>query len=110
MKKISLLGFALAAMGLVGCTSTYLIRGEGGETCSTVREKVQTNAQYRNFYNAWLLGYLTRYNYDNGTKLGQGFKDQALLDAALQHCSQNPLDDFDLAAASVVEQLVAKQE
>ena len=96
-------------MGLSGCTSTYLIRGQGGESCSTVRQKVQTNAQYRNFYDAWLLGYLTRYNYEHETKLGQGFKTEAMLDAALQYCAQKPLDDFDQAAASVIEELLKKQ-
>ncbi len=109
MTKTSLLGISLLSLTFTGCTSTYLIRGEGGETCSTVREKVQTNVQYKNFYNAWLLGYLTRYNYEHETQLGEGFKNQALLDTALQYCTNNPLDDFDQAAANVIEKLIEKQ-
>lgn len=99
----------LAVLSLYGCTSTYLIRGEGGESCSTVREKVQSDPQYRSFYNAWLLGYITRYNYDHETKLGRGYKNKALVDTALQYCREHPLDDFDQAALHVTEQLRQKQ-
>ncbi len=109
MIRATLPGLMLLAAGLYGCTSTYLIRGEGGENCSTVREKVQSNAQYRNFYSAWLLGYLTRYNYERDTQLGKGFTSQALLDTALQYCVQKPLDDFDQAAANVIDELRKKQ-
>ncbi len=97
----------LVAAGMAACTSTYLIRGAGGTTCSTVVRKISESNQYRHVYNAWLSGYLTRYNYEHDRKLGSGFDDQALIDTALQHCRQNPLDNFDKAAEYVIQQLKA---
>ena len=98
----------MAAVAVAGCGSTYMIRGAGGTSCVTVVEQVRENAQYRNLYAAWLLGYLTRYNFDNETQLGRGFDDQTLVSTALQYCGANPLDDFDRAAEHVVNELAKK--
>ncbi len=110
MKTKTLISAAavLVAAGISGCTSTYLIRGAGGTTCASVVRNLNENAQHRHVYNAWLSGYLTRYNYEHDRKLGSGFHDQALIDTALQYCNQNPLDNFDKAAEYVIEQLKAK--
>ncbi len=88
-----------------GCTSTYLIRGEGGTPCAKVNEQVRGNAGYRNAYSAWLSGYLTRYNYERDTKLGQDYDRETLLMTAMQHCEKNPLDDFSHAAETLVKEL-----
>ncbi len=98
----------LVAVGTTACTSTYLIRGAGGTTCATVVRNLNESGQYRNVYNAWLSGYLTRYNYDRERKLGSGFEDQALIDTALIYCRQNPLANFDKAAEYVIQQLETK--
>lgn len=98
----------LAVAGIAGCTSTYLIRGAGGVTCATAVRNMNENGQYRQVYNAWLSGYLTRYNYEHNKKLGSGFDDQALVDTALQYCGQNPLDNFDKAGDYIIQQLEAK--
>ncbi len=109
--KIKTLLTAVAVLlvaGITGCTSTYLIRGAGGTTCATVVRNMNANAEYRHVYNAWLSGYLTRYNFEHDRKLGSGFDDQALIDTALQYCGQNPLDNFDKAAEYIIQQLQAK--
>ncbi len=109
--KITTLLTAMAVLvvaGITGCASTYLIRGAGGTTCATVVRNMNESGQYRHVYNAWLSGYLTRYNYEHNRQLGSGFDDQALIDTALQYCGQNPLDDFSKAADYIIQQLEAK--
>ena len=104
--KTLVIGLACIVVTIMsGCTSTYLIRGEGGTTCASVNRKINADGQYRVIYNAWLLGYLTRYNYEHEKKLSKGYEDQALIDTALQYCGQNPLDNFDKAAEYVIAQL-----
>jgi hypothetical protein len=98
----------LAVAGINGCTSTYLIRGAGATTCATVVRNMNESGQYRHVYDAWLSGYLTRYNYEHDRKLGSGFDDRSLIDTALQYCGQNPLDNFDKAAEYIIQQLEAK--
>ena len=105
IKKLVIGLACIFAASMSGCTSTYLIRGEGGTTCASVNRKINEDSQYRVIYNAWLLGYLTRYNYEHERKLGKGYEDRALIDTALQYCGQNPLDNFDKAAEYVIEQL-----
>ena len=92
-------------IAVAGCGSTYMIRGQGGISCANVVEQVRENAQYRNLYAAWLMGYLTRYNFDREKQLGRGFDDATLINTALQYCGANPLNDFDRAAAHVVKEL-----
>ncbi len=106
-KSLSMLA-VLGVAGITGCTTTYLIRGAGGTTCATVVRDINQSSQYRPVYNAWLSGYLTRYNYEHDRKLGSGFDDQALIDTALQYCGQNPLDNFDQAADYIIQQLLEK--
>lgn len=108
MKTLLVSTAVLVFAGVAGCTSTYLIRGAGATTCATVVRNMNESGQYRHVYNAWLSGYLTRYNYEHDEKLGSGFDDQALIDTALQYCGQNPLDDFEKAAEYVVSQLENK--
>lgn len=111
MRSGSMVRTLVTIMGVVtltACGSTYMIRGAGGTSCVTVVEQVRESAQYRNLYAAWLLGYLTRYNFDNETQLGKGFDDQTLISTALQYCGDNPLDDFDRAAEHVVNELAKK--
>lgn len=108
MKTLLAAVAVLVVAGITACTSTYLIRGAGGTTCATVVRNMNESGQYRHVYNAWLSGYLTRYNYDHDRKLGSGFDDQALIDTALQYCGQNPLDNFDKAAEHVIQQLRAQ--
>ncbi len=110
MKTKTLLKSVLVLLitGATGCTTTYLIRGAGGTTCATVVRNINESHQYRPIYNAWLSGYLTRYNYEHDRKLSSGFDDQALIDTALQYCGQNPLDDFDKAADYIIQQLEKK--
>ena len=108
MKTLLTAVAVLFIAGITGCTTTYLIRGAGGTTCSTVVRKLNENDQYRHVYNAWLSGYLTRYNYERDRKLGSGFDDQALIDTALQYCRENPLDNFDKAADYIIQQLETK--
>ena len=91
-----------------GCSSTYLVRGEGGTACATVKRHVQENAQARVVYGAWLAGYVTRYNYERDTKLSKDYSSDTLMDAALEYCSGKPLDDFSQAAESVVNELRRK--
>lgn len=98
----------LMVVGLTGCTSTYLIRGAGGTTCATVVRNMNADSQYRHVYNAWLSGYLTRYNYEHDRKLGRGFDDQTLIDTALIYCGKNPLDNFDQAAEYIIQELETK--
>ena len=90
---------------LAACTSQYLIRGQGGTSCATVVEQVRSQEQYRGYYGAWLLGYLTHYNYQHERKLGKGYDNNTLLDTALHYCGQNPLADFSDAAQAVVKEL-----
>lgn len=103
--KISVL--LLTAL-FTGCTSTYLIRGEGGTTCATVNKQVQSSDQARAVYTAWLAGYLTRYNYERDAKLSEDFSADTLMDAATQYCSGKPLDDFSQATESVIRELERK--
>lgn len=93
---------------LSGCSSTYLVRGEGGTACATVRRQVQENEQARVVYGAWLAGYVTRYNYERDTKLSKDYSSDTLMDAALEYCSGKPLDDFSQAAEAMVEELRRK--
>ena len=106
MKSISTI--LLAALLLAGCTSTYLIRGEGGTACATVKRQVQENEQARVVYGAWLAGYVTRYNYERDTKLSKNYTSDTLMDAALEHCSGKPLDDFSQAAEALIAELRRK--
>ena len=55
------LAAAVAVLLLSSCTTTYLIRGEGGTSCATVVERLRTQPEYRSLYEAWLLGYLTHF-------------------------------------------------
>ena len=103
--RITLVAVMLLA---AGCTSTYLIRGEGGTACATVNRQVSSSDQARAVYSAWLAGYLTRYNYERDAKLSQDFTADSLMDAAVQHCNAKPLDDFSLAAESVIKELRRK--
>lgn len=101
--------YILLAAVLAGCTSTYLVRGEGGTPCATVARQVQSSNQARLQYSAWLSGYLTRYNYERDTKLSQNFEAGTLIDAAVQYCQGKPLDDFAEAAEAVIKELRKKQ-
>lgn len=106
MKKISTI--TLCALLLTGCTSTYLVRGEGGTACATVKRQVQENEQARVVYGAWLAGYVTRYNYERDTKLSKDYTSDTLMDAAMEYCSGKPLDDFSQAAEAVIAELRRK--
>lgn len=99
------LGAALVVLLLSSCTTTYLIRGEGGTSCATVVERLRSQPEYRGLYEAWLLGYLTHYNYQNQKKLGSGFDNATLLSTATQYCEKNPLHDFSTAAEGVIKEL-----
>lgn len=100
----------LAALSLfiAGCSSTYLVRGEGGTACATVKRQVQQNEQARIVYGAWLAGYVTRYNYERETKLSKNYSSDTLMDAALEYCGGKPLDDFSQAAEAVIAELRRK--
>ena len=106
MQKISTL--VLIALLTAGCTSTYLVRGEGGTACATVKRQVQDNEQARVVYGAWLAGYVTRYNYERDTKLSKDYSSDTLMDAALEYCSGKPLDDFSQAAEATIAELRRK--
>lgn len=101
----------VAAMALfaAGCTSSYLVRGEGGAPCATVVRQVQSSNQARMQYSAWLSGYVTRYNYERDAKLSRDFESGTLIDAAVQYCQGKPLDDFSEAAEAVIAELKKKQ-
>lgn len=96
---------AVAALMLSSCSTSYLIRGEGGTSCATVVERLRAQPEYRGLYEAWLLGYLTHYNYQNQKKLGSGFDNATLLSTATQYCEKNPLHDFSIAAEAVIKEL-----
>jgi len=106
MQKISTL--VLIVLLSSGCTSTYLVRGEGGTACATVKRHVQENKQARVVYGAWLAGYVTRYNYERDTKLSKDYSSDTLMDAALEYCSGKPLDDFSQAAEAMIAELRRK--
>ena len=91
-----------------GCSSTYLVRGEGGTACATVKRQVEQNEQAGIVYGAWLAGYVTRYNYERETKLSKDYSSETLMDAALEYCGGKPLDDFSQAAESVITELRRK--
>lgn len=96
-------------MGFIsGCTSTYLITGEGGTPCATVVQQIESSEQARTIYGAWLSGYVTRFNYERDSKLGRQFSSSTLVNAAIQHCKSKPLDDFAQAAESIIKELRRK--
>lgn len=105
---MKLLAIVLLALLVAGCTSTYLVRGEGGTACATVKRQVQESEQARVVYGAWLAGYVTRYNYERDTKLSKNYTSDTLVDAALEYCSGKPLDDFSQAAEAVIAELRRK--
>ena len=105
VKTIALI---ILVASVTGCSSTYLVRGEGGTACATVKRQVQQSEQARVVYGAWLAGYVTRYNYERDTKLSKDYTSDTLMDAALQHCSGKPLDDFSQAAEAVISELRRK--
>ncbi len=105
MKTMVLMSLSLF---IAGCSSTYLVRGEGGTACATVKRQVQQNEQARIVYGAWLAGYVTRYNYERETKLSKNYSSDTLMDAALEYCGGRPLDDFSQAAESVIAELRRK--
>jgi hypothetical protein len=100
--------FTVLAALITGCSSTYLVRGEGGTACATVKRQVQDSEQARIVYGAWLAGYVTRYNYERDTKLSKDYQSDTLMDAALEYCSGKPLDDFSQAAEAVITELRRK--
>lgn len=106
--NVKLLATILLAVSIAGCTSTYLVRGEGGTACATVKRQVQESEQARIVYGAWLAGYVTRYNYERDTKLSKDYTSDTLMDAALEYCSGKPLDDFSQAAEAVIGELRRK--
>lgn len=99
---------AAVAGALIGCTSTYLITGEGGTPCATAVQQIESSQQARVIYGAWLSGYVTRYNYERESKLGREFDPNVLVEAAVQYCKSKPLDDFAQAAEAVVRELKRK--
>jgi hypothetical protein len=104
----TILTIVLTTLMLAGCTSTYLVRGEGGTACATVKRQVLENEQARVAYGAWLAGYVTRYNYERDTKLSKDYSSDTLMDAALEYCSGKPLDDFSQAAEAMIAELRRK--
>lgn len=100
---------ALSAMLLAGCTSTYLVRGEGGVTCADVLKQIENDRNARVVYGAWLTGYVTRYNYERDSKLSRDFKSDTLVEAAMVYCKGKPLDDFSEAAELVIKELARKK-
>ena len=105
MLRLSLLSLLL----LTSCTSTYLMKGAGGTSCATVLDKLAKEPGARGWYVSWLQGYVTRYNYQYNTKLGEGVEGETLLKVATNHCEANPLDEFPLAAESVISELRKRQ-
>ena len=101
------IGFLLT-LSLAGCSSTYLVKGEGGTACATVKRQIQESDQARIVYGAWLSGYVTRHNYERESKLGDDYSSDTLIDAAMEYCSSKPLDDFSQAAEAVVDELRRK--
>ena len=98
----------LLALLATGCSSTYLVKGEGGTACATVKRHIQESDQARVVYGAWLSGYVTRYNYERESLLGNEYSSDTLIDAAMEYCSSKPLDDFSQAAEAVVDELRRK--
>lgn len=105
MLKVS----ALSLLLLTSCTPTYLMKGVGGTSCATVLSKIEKEPRIKGGYIAWLQGYLTRYNYQYNTELGEGVDGETLLKVATNYCDANPLDEFPLAAESLIGELKKRQ-
>ena len=107
------LGAAAIALALAmngAAAQQYTTLAYGGIKCSewsNVRASKPTDAAV---YEAWILGFLSAYNafIYKGPNVAAGTDFDTLRNMVDAHCKQNPQDDLDSAAQSLIKELLKK--
>ena len=79
-------------------------------SCSTWGSVRSSKPNEAAVYEAWILGFLSAYNafVFKGPNVADGFDFDALRVLVDEYCRQNPKDDLDSAAQSLIKELLKK--
>jgi hypothetical protein len=90
--------------------SQYSTLAYGGITCSAWGSARSSKPNEAAVYEAWILGFLSAYNafIFKGPNVAEGFDFDALRILVDDYCRQNPKDDLDSAAQSLIKELLKK--
>ncbi len=93
------------ALWATGASAEYAVLGPGNRSCGYWEQQRRTGNAYG--LQAWVLGYLTRANYDEGRNrdLTAGTDAQGIFVWIDNYCRANPLKDVAAAAEHLVETL-----
>jgi len=104
MRMLIVVGLALWAT--TASAAEYTSLGHGNASCGRWQEeRRKPNPQYRFLLQAWVLGYITRANYEVGGDLTAGTDELGVFAWIDNYCRANPLKNVAAAAEALVDTL-----
>jgi hypothetical protein len=101
------------AIGLVlwatGAEAKYMVLGQGALSCGAWQQERRTSRVGALAAETWVLGYLTRANYDEQRDLTAGTDAEGIYAWIDNYCRANPLKDLAWAAEFLVVELRKKR-